>query len=139
MSVASSSTGVDRPRRSALDRVTARRFAVTEYQRFADLLAILTPAHWALPTCCPGWDVRAMAGHVVGMAEMAASASEFARQQLAAVRRSGFRAGPQQLLDGLTAVQVAKNDHLTIEELVAAARAVGPRAVRARFGIPRPW
>ena len=51
------------PWESAFDRVTAMRLAATEYERLADLLAELSPDDWRQPTECPGWDVRAMAGH----------------------------------------------------------------------------
>ena len=64
------------------------RLAATEYERVAALLDQLEPAQWAAPTDCPGWDVRAMAGHMLGMAQMAATVPEMARQQLASQRRS---------------------------------------------------
>ncbi|MEJ7755234.1 MAG: maleylpyruvate isomerase N-terminal domain-containing protein [Nocardioidaceae bacterium] len=70
------------PRSSTLDRNTLMRLAGTEYHRFASLLCGLNDDDWALPTDCPEWDVRAMAGHVLGMAEMAAS-----REREAASRR----------------------------------------------------
>jgi uncharacterized protein (TIGR03083 family) len=68
------------PRTSALDRDTAMRLAKTEYERFLALLEGLTPQDWAKPTECPGWDVRAMAAHLLGMAEMSASIRESMRQ-----------------------------------------------------------
>ena len=44
------------------------RLAITEYERVADLLEPGSPpTQWAAPTDCPGWDVRAMAGHMLGM------------------------------------------------------------------------
>ena len=60
----------------ALRRVDAMRLAATEYQRVLDLLRSLQPRDWARPTDCPGWDVRAMAAHMLGMVEMAASMRE---------------------------------------------------------------
>lgn len=69
-----------RPRTSPLDREVAMRLAATEYDRVAALLGGLTPQDWAKPTPCPGWDVRAMATHVLGMAEMSASLRESLRQ-----------------------------------------------------------
>lgn len=71
------------PRTSALDRSTAMRLAATEYGRFLAQLRALTAADWAKETDCPGWDVRALASHVLGMAEMSASI----RQQLHQMRR----------------------------------------------------
>jgi uncharacterized protein (TIGR03083 family) len=52
------------------------RLAATEYQRVVGLLGSLQPADWSQPTDCSGWDVRAMAGHLLGMAEMAGSIRE---------------------------------------------------------------
>ena len=47
------------------------RLAATEYDRCAEMFRSLSPAQWALPTDCPAWDVRQMAAHMLGMAEMA--------------------------------------------------------------------
>ena len=69
-------TASSEPRTAALPRDTAMRLAATEYQRFAGLLPALRPGDWTRPTDCPGWDVRAMAAHTLGMAEMAASIRE---------------------------------------------------------------
>ena len=69
-----------RPRRSTLDRATALRLAATEYERYLDLLRSLARDDWSRPTDCPAWDVRAMASHNLGMAEMAGSLPEMVRQ-----------------------------------------------------------
>ncbi|MEO5710083.1 MAG: maleylpyruvate isomerase family mycothiol-dependent enzyme [Nocardioidaceae bacterium] len=121
-------------RTSALDRGVAMRLAAAEYSRVTDLLAILTPEQWAAPTECPGWDVRAMAGHVLGMAQMAASLPETVRQQLGSQRRAKRVGGS--LLDALTALQVEKNAHLTTAEVVESLRVAGPKAVRSRRRTP---
>jgi uncharacterized protein (TIGR03083 family) len=73
-------------RRSALDRDTAMRLAATEYRRYLDQLRSLGDDDWSRPTDCPDWDVRAMATHNLGMAEMAASVREMVRQNVAAMR-----------------------------------------------------
>src|SRR4051812_16072101 len=101
------------PRRSALDRPVAMRLAADENARFLAALRRLQPADWSLPTECPGWDVRALVGHVVGMAEMAASVPEQVKQLLAARRAGGV------FIDALTALQVAKHAGDSPEELVA--------------------
>ena len=119
-----------RPRTSTLDRATLLRLAAVEYQRFTTMLAGLDSGEWPRPTECPGWDVRAMAGHVLGMAEMAASVREMIRQQGAAKKRGGIP------IDALTGLQVEKNAHLSTEQLIDRFRAVGPRAARARRRIP---
>ena len=54
------------PRAAQLDRATAMRLAAEEYDRFLAVLAGLADADWAKPTDCPGWDVRALATHVLG-------------------------------------------------------------------------
>jgi uncharacterized protein (TIGR03083 family) len=126
----------DRPeaRRGALDRVTAMQLASVEYVRVADLLAGLSPDQWSLPTDCPGWDVRAVAGHMLGMVQMVASFAELARQQAGATRRANRDGGL--LVDALTAIQVDKNAGLSQTELVAELRRLGPRAVRNRRRVP---
>jgi hypothetical protein len=43
----------------------ATAVAGTEYRRFADVLAALSPADWSRPTACPPWDVRLLAAHVL--------------------------------------------------------------------------
>jgi len=120
----------DRARRSTLDRATADRLAATEYLRVHDALAALTAEQWSLPTPCPGWDVRALATHVLGMAEMSARTRENLRQNLAARRRGGL------FIDALTALQVEERAHLSPSDIVAALAAVGPRAARARARTP---
>lgn len=122
------------PRASVLDRPLAIRLAATEYDRFVALLQGLTPEQWSAPTDCPGWDVRTMAGHVLGMTEMAASLRELVRQQLAAGKRQKRDGGLS--IDALTAVQVDKNAGLSTAELVEAMRATGPIAARRRRRTP---
>ncbi len=118
------------PRRPALDRAIAMQLAAGEYTRFLHELQRLSAGDWARPTDCPGWDVRAMAGHVVGMAEMAASLRETMRQMAAAKKRGGV------LVDALTAVQVEKEAHLEPAGLIELFARVGPKAARARKRVP---
>lgn len=122
------------PRRPALERDLAMDLAASEYTRFADTLDRLEPGHWAAPTECPGWDVRAMAGHALGMVQYASSLTEQARQQLAAGRRAKREGGPS--IDSLTALQVEKNAQLSPAELTAEIRRLGPKAARTRKRIP---
>ena len=86
--------------KSALDRTVAMELAATEYQRCTDLLQALTESEWATPTECPGWDVRQMAAHMLGMVELAASIRESRRQTKLATVDGAFD------LDALTDVQV---------------------------------
>ena len=126
----------EKPRLAQLDRETASRLAATEYERVADLLAGLTSDQWKAPTDCPGWDVRAMAGHMLGMAQMVATYPEMIRQQVVGSRRA--KRDRVEMVDALTAFQVQKNAHLTHEQLVQDLRRVSPRAVRLRRRAPGP-
>jgi uncharacterized protein (TIGR03083 family) len=109
----------------ALDRNAARRLATTEYDRFLALVRELEPADWTRPTDCPDWDVRAMAGHVLGMAEMVASVRQFVAQNAAASRAGGG-------IDALTGLQVRRRAQLSPAEVSDRFAAVAPRAVRGR-------
>lgn len=121
-------------RRCRLDRRTAMRLAAREYTRFADALGSLGPADWDQPTDCPAWDVRRLACHAVGMAEMAAGIREGNRQR----RIAGADAAAQDIvfLDALTALQVREREDWTPARVIEGARSVGPRAVRGRRMTP---
>jgi uncharacterized protein (TIGR03083 family) len=121
-------------RRSQWDRNVAMRLAATEYARVADLLDRLDPHQWSAATDCPGWDVRAMTGHMLGMIHMAASVPELIRQQATATRRAKRNGGL--MIDALTALQVERNAALTPAELITQVRRLGPRAARARRRTP---
>jgi len=114
----------------ALAADAARALAPAEYDRFLTQLRALDPGAWRRPTDCPGWDVRAMAGHVLGMAEMVASAGQLVRQNAAAWRAGGG-------IDALTAVQVRRTSRLTAAELLDRFAAVAPRAARGRARLSR--
>lgn len=117
-------------RTSLLDRGAAMRLAAAEYARVGELFADLTPTQWAVPTNCPPWDVRQMAAHLLGMAEMAASLLEQRRQVRAAERRGGV------FIDALCAHQVEKHATATPAELRVAWARTSKRAVRSRGRIP---
>ena len=124
----------ERPRAPVMERGAAMTLAATEYARTAALFESLTPSQWALPTDCPGWDVRAVAGHVLGMAQMTATLPALARQQMAA--QKGSKQTGTVMIDVLTALQVAQNADLSPAQVVAAMRAAGPRAARLRRKMP---
>ena len=116
------------PQLRPLDRREAAALAETEYGRFLDLARSLTPDEWSAPTECPGWDVRAMSGHVLGMMEFAASIRDFVH-----TARQGTRAARgRPLIDGITEVQVAERAHLTVPELLDRMATIAPRAARGR-------
>ena len=120
-----------RPRRRALDHTIAEHLAAAEYDCFISQLRELGPGDWARPTACPAWDIHAIACHVLGMAEFAASPIEQARQSRAAKRAKG------PFLDALTALQVDKHRHRPPAEIVARLAAVTPRAAKNRGRTPR--
>jgi uncharacterized protein (TIGR03083 family) len=117
-------------RTPALDRPTAMRLAATEYDRFAAALRQLDPADWSAPTNCPGWDVRAMATHVLGMEKMAAYLRESLRQPRAAGKRGGM------FIDALTGLQVEEHASLTPEQVVTELARIGPKAAKGRKRAP---
>lgn len=119
-----------RPRCSTLDRATLMHLAATEYRRVADTLSGLDSPDWTRETDCPGWDVRAVAGHMLGMAEMAASIREGRRQRKIAGMRGGV------FIDALAALQVAEHADLTPRQLTDRFRVIGPRAARSRRWTP---
>jgi uncharacterized protein (TIGR03083 family) len=106
------------------------RLAATEYERVGQLFGSLSPAQWATPTNCPPWDVRQMAGHVLGMAEMASSLLEQRRQLRAAARRGG------EFIDALCAVQVEMHAADTPAVVRSSWAQISPRAARSRRRIP---
>ena len=122
------------PRQPRLDRELAVRLAATEYERVSGLLEGLSPAQWLAATDCPPWDVRAMAGHMLGMVQMVAGVPEMLRQQATATRRAK-RAGGK-TIDSLTALQVETNAELSASALVDELRRLAPRAVRTRRRAP---
>jgi uncharacterized protein (TIGR03083 family) len=117
-------------RSPALERGTAMRLAVIEYQRFLELLRSLRAEDWTKPTECPGWDVRAMAAHALGMVEMAASMRENARQLRLARRRGGL------FIDALTGLQVDERKQMTPAQIMDRFAARAPKAVKGRRRTP---
>ncbi len=120
-----------------INRAEARVLAEEEFRLFADLVASLTPEEWATPTDCARWDVRKMALHILGSAEAQASVREFAHQ----LRRGmplNKEIDSHHWVDGLNELQVRERDHLSNAELVAQLAAVGPKAVKGRWGTPPP-
>jgi uncharacterized protein (TIGR03083 family) len=113
-----------------MPRRLAMQLAAAEYVRVTTALTQLAVEDWTKPTPCPAWDVRELACHVVGMATMASTPWESARQQKIAGADAAARGGPA--VDALTALQVRERESLTPEEVVAAARAIAPKAARGR-------
>jgi uncharacterized protein (TIGR03083 family) len=108
-----------------------------EFGRFAATAATLTADEWAMPTDCTGWDVRKMALHVLGSADAQASVREFLHQ----LRRGlplNKDIDSHHWVDGLNELQIRQREQLSNEELIARLAAVGPKAVKGRWGTPPP-
>ncbi len=118
------------------DRARALHEAEVAYQRFVDAVAGLTPEQWETPTECPGWDVRTMAGHVLGAMRAAASLKEFASQQIEVKRRS--RRSEDNDTDVMTEIQVERTASLGTAELVAELGSMVGPAARGRRNTPGP-
>ncbi|MEJ2887284.1 maleylpyruvate isomerase family mycothiol-dependent enzyme [Actinomycetospora aeridis] len=112
----------------AFTRTEAMDLAAAETARMAAFLAALRPDEWRHPTDCPAWDVRAMAGHVLGMTETFTGT----RRMMTDMRHGGQRAGDGPFIDGLTALQVDERAHLDTAELVRRLEDAGPRQARWR-------
>jgi len=114
----------------AIDRHEAATIATAEYQRFVDLLRALGPDDWNQPTDCSAWDVRAMAGHTLGMMRDFTSLPNVMRRTRAATKAAKAAGGP--VIDSMTALQVAETSGLSNDALIADAATTGPRAARWR-------
>jgi uncharacterized protein (TIGR03083 family) len=113
----------------------AREVALGAYERLFDLLERLEPHEWSAPTECPGWDVAAMVGHLIGAGKEAISMRESLRQQRWAKRHADEFDGST--LDARTELQARDHAHLSPEERIATLRELAPAAVRARMRLPR--
>lgn len=99
------------------------RLAEAETGRFVAALRALDDEAWAARTDCPLWDVRDMAGHVLGMVETFGSLRTFARD----MRAGGKAAGDGPFIDGLTTVQVRAHADLSRDELLRRLEVGGPK------------
>ena len=120
-----------------ITRPEARVLAMTEFARFAELVSTLTDEEWAMPTDCPGWDVRKMSLHVLGSADAQASIKEFVNQ-FRRGKRLNKEIDSHHWVDGLNELQIRERDHLSNDELVTQLASVGPKAVRGRWRTPPP-
>jgi uncharacterized protein (TIGR03083 family) len=120
-----------------INRTEARVLAEEEFVRFAALVGSLTEDEWATATDCTGWDVRKMVLHVLGSGDAQASVREFAHQF-----RRGVPLNKQidshHWVDGMNELQIRERAHLSNDEVIAQMTAVGPKAVKGRWGTPPP-
>lgn len=112
-------------------RVEGVHLSRVQYERFADVLDSLSPAEWEAATDCPGWDVKAVASHVLGGLECVRLPREFVRQV-----RAGRRLGYADPNDGLNEYQVRLYAALPPEQIVARIRSLTPDALRVRLRTP---
>ncbi|MBA2443861.1 MAG: maleylpyruvate isomerase family mycothiol-dependent enzyme [Nocardioidaceae bacterium] len=117
-----------------INRSEGLTLACTENQRMLELLRSLAAEHWSKPTECPGWDVRDMAGHVLGAMENFCSARSLVHMMRAAKKE----AGGGSLVDGMTAVQIRERADLTRGEVLDRLAEAGPRSARFRSRMPAP-
>ena len=120
-----------------IEHAEAMRIAAVENARFGAALRALDPGDWGKPTDCARWDVRGLAGHVVGSAAGQASPREFVRQ----VRKGKpivAEIGAEYWWDGMNELQVREREQLTVGELIAEWDDASARALKARRRLPRP-
>ncbi|HWL42615.1 MAG TPA: maleylpyruvate isomerase family mycothiol-dependent enzyme [Ilumatobacter sp.] len=120
-----------------ISRSEVEGLASTEYARLVEQLRSLSADDWSQPTDCPLWDVRAMAGHSVGMLSDFTSFRSLFRRLRAATKAAKQADGP--MIDSMTALQVADYATLTTAELIDVAVTNGPRAARWRAKAPAPF
>lgn len=101
-----------------------------QYALFADVLDSLTDEEWAAPTECPGWDVKAVASHVLGNLEGIRRPRVFARQFRQARRAGG------DWLDEVNAIQVREHRDWEPRRVAAALREIVEPALRMRARTP---
>ncbi len=111
-----------------ITREQAPGFAATELRRMGELLRSLDAEDWKAATDCTGWDVRALAGHVVGMTQTFTGFRQLARDMRAGAKRAGARP----MIDGLTELQVEHNAPRSTDELLRVFDDAAPRMVRFR-------
>lgn len=121
------------PRTPNLDRDASAALAREELARFQRQLDDLRAVEGTRPSCCPGWDVRAMASHVLGMTQMFSSYPQLARQHLHAAKAVK---GGAVYLDALTARQVTERRALDLPEIRRQLAVAAPRNVRWRRRAP---
>jgi uncharacterized protein (TIGR03083 family) len=118
---------------ATITRRSAPDVAAEEDRRFAELLSSLSPTDWSTPTELPGWNVTAIALHVLGEAE-SYRVPEALHQVVAGRKLAHGRA----LVDGMNDVQVADRAHLTPEEILVRLQAAAPKFRRFRARVPAP-
>ena len=79
-----------------IGRSEARALAQAENERMLELLRSLADDDWSKPTDCAEWDVRALAGHVLGGMEGFSSFGRLMGMMRAAKKEAGDGSDPIQ-------------------------------------------
>jgi uncharacterized protein (TIGR03083 family) len=117
-----------------INRSSTETMACTEYTRMTSQLRSLSAADWAKPTDCPLWDVRAVAGHNLGMIATFTGFRPMFTAMRAATKTSKRDGAP--MIDALTAKQVADHADLSTDDLIDRVDEIGPHAARWRARAP---
>jgi uncharacterized protein (TIGR03083 family) len=131
---AATTTVVDVDLIPPIDHDEAMRLAETENHRLLELVASLSDDEWLRPTDCPGWRVRDIVGHLLGMWKTQADA-DLRNKQVGEARRLAQTSG-RVWLDELTQMQVRDHAGLSTDELATELRSVAPIALAARRAVP---
>jgi uncharacterized protein (TIGR03083 family) len=118
-----------------VNRSEAHASAATENGRMLELLRSLSDEDWTKPTDCSAWDVRALAGHVLGGMEGFSSYGRLMHM----MRSAKKEAGKGSFIDGMTTVQVRERADLTRGEVLRRLADAGPRSARFRSRVPSPF
>ncbi len=118
-----------------ISRSEAEGLAAAENDRILGLLSSLSDDDWSKPTDCSAWNVRALAGHILGGMEGFCSFGQLIHMMRAAKKE----AGNGSFVDGMTTVQVRERAGLSNGELVRRVGDAGPRSARFRFRVPAPF
>ncbi len=119
---------------TAIDHDEAMRLSGNDWERMFDLLDGIADQDWSRATDCPGWDVAAVVGHLLGMLELQASPDERTRQVTTAAAIAKQTGAMR--LDEMTALQVREHAHLSPDQLRTALHAAVPPGLTARAALP---
>ncbi|MEP7048619.1 MAG: maleylpyruvate isomerase family mycothiol-dependent enzyme [Ilumatobacteraceae bacterium] len=117
-----------------IGRAEAGQLATDENGRILALLGSLSDDDWSAQTDCTGWDVRALAGHLLGAMENFGSVGSLMHIMRAAKKEA--RGGS--FVDGMTAVQVRERSGLSTVQLLERMAVASPRSARFRSRMPSP-
>lgn len=121
----------------AITRAEAAALSRAEYARVIDQYRSLSTEDWTKATDCPEWDVRAMAGHTVGMMGDFTGFRPLIKRMRSSAKEA--KASGKNELDCMTAAQVADHAALSTAELIRRAEELAPKAARWREKAPAPF